>query len=373
MSKEKVKLYILAIAIPVLLFGILFVPSAYCRIVAAAALALAAGLVLTLIKKKGTPSINNRKVTGLLAVIAVVYLVVIYLFGIKLGFYRNDSLARGGGFLKLVIPTVVIIVATELMRSRLLAQSKKWIDITLYVSCIFADILLVGGIAQVTEIRKLLDVVGLALFPAITANALFHYISRKYGCVPCISYRLIMTLTTILLPITPSISDALESFMLILLPLGILAFIKALYEKKKKLARHKESKWSYVGFGVAIALMAAVIMLISGQFGYKLLVIATPSMTGEINQGDAIIYKEYDNEIINKGDVIVFEKGDDSLIVHRVVDIQKIDGNVYYTTKGDANESADAGFVLPENVSGIVKCKVPHIGHPSLWLRELFK
>ena len=373
MSKEKIKLLVLAIAIPVLLFVALFIPSAYCRIIAAVVLALAAGLVLTLIKKKGIPSINYRTVTGLMAVIAVLYLVLIYVSGMWLGFYRNDTLAKGGGFVKLVIPTVVIIVAIELVRSRLLAQSKKWIDITLYVGCIFADILLAGGIAQVTEISKLLDVVGLALFPAITANLMLHYIAKRHGSIPCIAYRMIMTVPAMLLPITPAISDALQSFILILLPLGIGAFIKALFEKRTKAAKKKESKWSYVWFGGALAVMAAIIMLISGQFGYKLLVIATPSMTGEINQGDAIIYKAYDDEIVNKGDVIVFEKGDNSLIVHRVVDIQKIDGNVYYTTKGDANSDADAGFVVEENIRGIVKCKVSHIGHPSLWLRELFK
>ena len=124
---------------------------------------------------------------------------------------------------------------------------------------------------------------------------------------------------------------------------------------------------------MAIAAMAVLIMLVSGQFHYSLLVIATPSMTGSINQGDAVIYEKYDGDVIEEGDVIVFTKDGSSLIVHRVVGIQKIDGNVYYTTKGDANTSSDSGFVVEENVRGIVKCKVSHVGHPSLWLRDLFK
>ena len=113
-------------------------------------------------------------------------------------------------------------------------------------------------------------------------------------------------------------------------------------------------------------------MLVSGLFRYKIIIIATPSMTGELNEGDAIVYEEYDGQSIGKDDIIVFTKDSQNLIVHRVVDAEQIDGIVYYTTKGDANDSSDSGFVTAENIQGVVLFKIPFIGTPNLWLRDAF-
>ena len=73
--------------------------------------------------------------------------------------------------------------------------------------------------------------------------------------------------------------------------------------------------------------MLAVIMLISNQFRYGAFVIATESMTGEINKGGIIIYEEYGDQVIFEGLVIVFEK-DSSVIIHRVEKIEIINGAV---------------------------------------------
>ena len=94
-------------------------------------------------------------------------------------------------------------------------------------------------------------------------------------------------------------------------------------------------------------------------------------MTGELNKGDVSIFESYDGQPIEKGQVIVFEQ-DGSMIVHRVVDIQRINGQNQYYTKGDANEANDAGFVTKSQIRGLVNFKVPYLGYPTLWLRSLF-
>ena len=75
--------------------------------------------------------------------------------------------------------------------------------------------------------------------------------------------------------------------------------------------------------------------------------------------------------MIEEGDVIVFTKDERTLVVHRVVDIQSVDGKIYYTTKGDANNGSDSGYVVASDIRGIVRFKVSHIGHPTLWLRDI--
>ena len=61
------------------------------------------------------------------------------------------------------------------------------------------------------------------------------------------------------------------------------------------------------------------------------------------------------------------------MIVHRVADIQIINGTTRYYTKGDANEDLDTGFITDANIVGLVNYKLPFVGFPTLWIRSLFK
>ena len=88
--------------------------------------------------------------------------------------------------------------------------------------------------------------------------------------------------------------------------------------------------------------------------------------------GDAIIYEEYKGQNIKLGQVIVFDYNGLQTI-HRVVDIRKVNGELRYYTKGDANKINDAGHVTNEKVYGLVKLRVKYIGYPTILIRSLFK
>ena len=188
---------------------------------------------------------------------------------------------------------------------------------------------------------------------------------------PGIVYRLVITLYTYVIPYKPAMQDSLYAFFTLLLPLAIYLFISALFEKKRRFALGKKGWLSTSITVVALVLMTSFVMLISNQFSYGALVIATESMTGELNVGDAAIYEQYDDQLVKEGQVIVFENGK-AVFVHRVVDIEYVDGVKRYYTKGDYNEDRDAGFITDDNIVGLVKVKVPMIGYPTLWMRKLF-
>ena len=118
--------------------------------------------------------------------------------------------------------------------------------------------------------------------------------------------------------------------------------------------------------------MIGTVMLVSNQFKYGSLVIATGSMTGELNKGDVVIFESYTSQPIIEGQVIVFEKYD-VMVVHRVVDIEIINGRTRYYTKGDANEDRDDGFITNAEIVGLARKKLPVLGYPTLWMRSLFK
>ena len=91
-----------------------------------------------------------------------------------------------------------------------------------------------------------------------------------------------------------------------------------------------------------------------------------------LRDGDVVVYEKYDGHIISEGDVIIFDK-DGRTTVHRVVEIERIDGKTRYYTKGDANDSNDVGYITDENIEAVTKFKIAYLGYPSLWLRDVFK
>ena len=116
--------------------------------------------------------------------------------------------------------------------------------------------------------------------------------------------------------------------------------------------------------------MTSLVMIISCQFRFGALVIATESMTGEINKGDAIVYEQLDDQKITEGQVIVFTKNK-LKIVHRVDEIEIINNETRYYTKGDANDDRDLGYITSADIDGVVLFKVAYVGYPTLWLREI--
>lgn len=104
---------------------------------------------------------------------------------------------------------------------------------------------------------------------------------------------------------------------------------------------------------------------IPSVFGYSMLIIASPSMTGAIEAGDAIIIKKSDSYAV--GDMITYFPADESFsVTHRIV---RMEGDKFYT-KGDANQSEDPDPVLIEQIAGKVAVKLDKVGYFIGWLKS---
>ena len=325
-----------------------------------------------MIKKRCSVSINKREVLLLSSVIGVIYAVLVQMSGIFFKFYKNPYFVNLKFFLTIIIPLTVIIVATELIRSILLAQKNSFANVIAFLSCVLAEILAFSNIAGITTFNRFMDLVGLTFFPAISANVYYHYVSKRFGSLPNIVFRLITTLYIYFIPTVSAISDALLACIKIFLPIIMLAIVSALFEKKKKNAIQKGKKLSVVSMLLATLIIVSTAMLISCQFRFGAIVIATESMTGEINKGDMIIYERYDGQTIKEGQVIVFLQYENK-IIHRVIKIEHIGNEVRYYTKGDANEEQDQGYITDADIVGLTDMKIAYVGFPTLWLRELLE
>lgn len=347
------------------------------RIIAAILLLPAAAIISFLIKKREIPSIHKWQVLLVTTAIALVCVMIYFLSGIKFGFYKNPyGLTSFSNFLKFFLPITVIIVCSEKLRYVLMSQKDKLAHILCYFSLVVADMLIVSNIPSVTSFNKFMDLIAGSLLPALLSNLLFNYLSKRYGMYPPLVFRLITTLYAYTFSIKSGVEDSIVNFFKLLIPIITFLFIDALYEKKRKRALGNVSKtWRILSAALTVAviiIMAGSVMLVSNQFKYGSLVIATESMTGEINKGDVIFFEQYDKQTIEEGTVIIFEDHG-VLVVHRVVEIEIINGSVRYYTKGDANEDNDIGFRTQSDIVGLVSYKLPMLGHVTLWMRSFFK
>ena len=342
------------------------------RIIAAFLLLPATVAIYLIIKKRPMLSMNKRQILIIMTAMALVYLMLLYFSGIFFGFYKSLYRLNLTNFFKFILPIAVIIVTTEVIRYVVMAYDDKMATSFCYLACVVAEMLVCASIPAVTSFNVFMDLIAGAFFPALIFNLLYNYLSKRYGIYPNLVFRLLTTLYLYVIPYESAIPDSLHNFLRLLLPIAIFLFVDALYEKKRRYALVKKSKFGVVITVLAIVIVTSVIMLISNQFRFGAFVIATESMTGEINKGDTVIYERYDDQLIVVGQVIAFESNG-VVVVHRVVDIKIINEETRYFTKGDANEDMDAGYILDSNIVGLVNFKLPFIGYPTLWVRSLFK
>ena len=372
MRKDRKVLYAISLSIfAVLLLAVTLPYGGSSRIIAALLLLTAAVVARFLFKKRSILRIERRQVLLLMGVIALLCLTLYYLSGLRFGFYRNAYFISGFVLTRYVLPITVTVVATEYLRYVLLSQNSKFATVLTYLSAITAEMLLESNLSQIHNFYGFMDLVGLTLLPAVTANVLYCHTSRRFGMAPNILYRLIIALCVYFIPIRPAIPDALYAFAKLLIPLAVYFFLRLLYEKRQSVARRKTSKWTYVGIGITVLLLTGLVMIVSCQFRVCALVIATESMTGELNKGDVTVYVRYDDQTIEEGQILVFRKGD-ATVVHRVIRIEHINGVTRYYTKGDANDDADLGYVTESDIIGLASMKIPYLGYPTLWVRDMF-
>ncbi len=370
---DKKRLHIVSASLTAALLVIFLIPfDTAGRILAAAALAVAAAVSVLFIRKRSIPSVNKQQVLMIMSIIAVVYLMLYYLTGLAFGYLNNPYALRAKFFLTRLIPTAIVIVASEVYRWVMRAQEDRTADTFCYLSCVLAEMIVCATAdVAISSFGHFMELVAETMFPALLANLLYGYLTRRYGYYPNMIFRAVTTLYLYVIPVVPAISRALVAFAGLFVPLLIYLFIDSLYEKKRRYALVKKSKLVVPITVLAVAAMTITIMVISNQFSVGAHVIATGSMTGELNKGDVAIHERYEDQTIIEGQVIAFEK-DDRVVIHRVVDIQIINGQARYFTKGDANPAEDSGFILDSDIVGIVNFKIPYIGYPTLWLRSLF-
>ena len=99
------------------------------------------------------------------------------------------------------------------------------------------------------------------------------------------------------------------------------------------------------------------------------------SMEPSIREGDLLVFRGVTPEEVEVGDVILFEVPEEMeellppRITHRVTEIKRENGGLYFRTKGD-NAPLDTYEIPAGNVVGLNVAVIPYVGLPLLFAQR---
>lgn len=103
------------------------------------------------------------------------------------------------------------------------------------------------------------------------------------------------------------------------------------------------------------------------------LIVLTDSMHPEIESGDLIICNTAEAEEVKVNDVISFfdpAGNGTSIVTHRVIEIVGKDGEIFFRTRGDNNNTEDKELVPAENLVGVYKMRIAGAGHVAMFMQS---
>ena len=381
MRKDKIKLYVFELLTLVVLFIALFVSINISRFSIAILLLLLAFLAKRLFPKKRILRYSAKETTVLMIVLGFLYIGIFYLLGLFFYTFNKQMITFGyKTAINFIIPFIIIIISSEEIRFTLLSQDGKirikdtkydYSKILTFIIMVLIDINIYRGVYNLNELNDFLAILGFISFASISCNLYFNYYSNRYGKLGIILYRMITILYVYIIPIIPNMYLLFRSFLRMVYPYLMFQLMEGIFGKERLVESYQTKKNNAVLTIVLLIGMTLMTMLISCQFYYGILVVGSGSMTGAINKGDAIIYASYKKQTIQRGDVIIFHYNDLKMI-HRVVDIRNVNGEIQYYTKGDKNISVDSDYRTKKDIIGISKVRIRYLGIPTLWVHSLF-
>ncbi|GGG21569.1 signal peptidase I [Paenibacillus abyssi] len=136
----------------------------------------------------------------------------------------------------------------------------------------------------------------------------------------------------------------------------------------------------YIGRAVTFMFFAAMVAIVLYfQFATPpFAAVPSRSMEPVLHIGTLILVEKADVRQLGEGDIVVVEVPGlvqerynyPSLIVHRIVRVDRNDSTTTYRIKGDNNPAEDPFTVLPEHIQGAVNHSIPNLGYPILFLHS---
>lgn len=308
----------------------------------------------------------------------LIYLIIYFLSGLLLGYQKSPYAHTLTGYIKNFLAFFIVIIFREMIRSIFVnkANKNKYLHIIITIIFIFVELnfdSVFNSNAIATEQFKYFCSI---VFPIIIKNILLTYLVAMAGYQAALSYSLPLMFADLVLPIFPALNWFVMALYSMLLTFSTFIIVNHEYENKNlRLSKRRLRKESPYKLIPLVAVIVVFVSFVAGFFKYMPVAIMSNSMKNLIERGDVVIIAKLSSKEIKElkiGDIIEYESETTS-IIHRIIKIEKEQDELLFTTKGDANDSADLKKVTEKQIVGKAGVKIPKIGYPAVLLSELLK
>ena len=157
----------------------------------------------------------------------LVYYIIIYLAGLFIGFNKTIFSFSLSNLLKNILPTLVCIIVSEIIRNQMIKKSDKNIKVSIMTFLVFTllEISVNFRYYDFSISDDVYQYFGLIVIGSISKNILLTILNNKTDVYPGIIYRLLMEIPIYVVFIVPALGPYLTSVTYILLPTLIAVMI----------------------------------------------------------------------------------------------------------------------------------------------------
>lgn len=326
-------------------------------------------------KDKGISSPKGKREFFYGSIFSVIFIITYFYLGFFFGFsknpYRQDWLSR----IQNLGITLLPILGIERMRIFLSRHMKK----TVWQGTIITLFLLLLEFPYHTLLTSILSKEAFfqyffsTLLPLLGSSILYTYFTFRKTYVLSSTIRLWQGGTIFFFPILPNLDWFMKGFLLLLKSTLLYLWEKYRIKREKRwIYRKQKLNISLLGYAFTLSFVTILFSFMVGLFNYQPITILSNSMFPIYERGDVLIYHHTKKEELVDlpiQTIIVYQvKG--RIVAHRIVEKEKKNHTVLYTTKGDNNTDTDLEKVSPEQILGTYSFSLKAIGFPSIWLRE---
>ncbi len=318
----------------------------------------------------------SRAVLLLSIMIGLFQVAVSAISGLLFGFgnspYSHTLLAIIGNFLYISS----MVVAIEMSRAYLVMVFNRGSRLLAVVTpaLIFTCFSIpLGKYISVVDPVSLFRFYGETFLPGLSENLLASLLAMLAGPVASIGYVGVLRAFEWLSPALPQTQWTVTAFVGTLAPaFGLIVIRNQVFPPEaSKSGASAGTSDSSTGWVLVAIVAAGLVWFNTGLFGVRPTLISGHSMTPALAVGDIVITRDVSAEEVRVGDIVRFSRSGE-FIIHRVVDIEHSEGQVFFVTQGDANNVADPPLI-GEQIQGKVVVVIPKIGWLSIGVRRLFQ
>jgi len=324
-------------------------------------------------------NIGNSPITAAL-LIGGFQIALLILVGFIAGFHSSPYSFTPRSMLLNFFYVSTYLLGTEISRAYLLKRndhSRSHSTIFLIVITLFFVLIQITP-NQLISLQNLnptviLEFIGSILITSIVMNLLASYLAYMGGATASIAYMGTILAFQWFCPVLPNAHWTIVSLIGTIAPtLGFMLLQDSKREPKEHKKRHHQTKHNIEAW-IAVGIFGVLMIFFSfGYLGVTPTVVSSGSMSPALEVGDIVVVQKIDTTSVKPGDIIQFYK-ENTTILHRVIQIDTIQGNYQFITKGDANKDADISSVPATNILGKSVFIIPKLGWIQLFIKNILQ